>query len=345
MTEPSHRPEKPTELEIGYAAGKPPLLHCPELGTVADAVDWLQEHREELRAQLLRSGCLMLRGLPARDAAGFAALRDVLLQKRAAYKEKATPRSDFGDDIYSSTDLPPAQPIMLHNENSYTLDFPGTLVFFCVQAPEEGGATTVGDMREALRLVPAPLRERFAAQGWMLERSYSSFAGMPWEKAFGTADRSQVEEYCQYHRIGWNWLVEDGLRTAQRRPAIIAHPATGERVWFNHAAFWNSWSLDEDVREVLQEAGGAAGLPFETRFGDGGEITEAEAAALRRAYEAVTVRESWQPGDLLLVDNILCAHGRDAFKGDRKILVAMGEPVRLLDCSPSVSPSAVGIHG
>lgn len=337
-------PMETAGLPIQYAVGKPPLLHCPPLADLDAAVDWLEQNRERLRAQLLQSGCLMLRGLPAADAADFAALRDVLFQERAAYQEKATPRSDFGDDIYSSTDLPPAQPIMLHNENSYTLDFPGLLLFFCAQAPEEGGATTVGDMREALRLVPAQLRRRFKTQGWMLERSYSVF-GMPWEKAFGTSDRAEVEEYCQKRRIGWSWTGEEGLQTAQRRAATIVHPVTGEQVWFNHVAFWNSWSLDEDVREVLTEAAGDGGLPFETRFGDGSPIRAEEAEALRRAYEAVTMRETWQRGDLLLVDNILCAHGRDAFRGDRKILVAMGEPVSLKDCSPSVSPSAVGIHG
>jgi alpha-ketoglutarate-dependent taurine dioxygenase len=31
----------------------------------------------------------------------------------------------------------------------------------------------------------------------------------------------------------------------------------------------------------------------------------------------------WQQRDLLVLDNVLVAHGRNAFKGPRKILVAM----------------------
>lgn len=61
--------------------------------------------------------------------------------------------------------------------------------------------------------------------------------------------------------------------------------------------------------------------------------------AINEVYQAVTVRETWQRGDLMLVDNILCAHGRESYTGDRKILVAMGEPVPLADCSPSTAPS------
>jgi alpha-ketoglutarate-dependent taurine dioxygenase len=33
----------------------------------------------------------------------------------------------------------------------------------------------------------------------------------------------------------------------------------------------------------------------------------------------------WQKGDILMVDNMLAAHGREPFTGPRKIMVAMAE--------------------
>jgi alpha-ketoglutarate-dependent taurine dioxygenase len=329
----------PDELDISREPGKPPILWLSGVPSIGAARDWIAEHRTALRAELLRSGCLLLRGLPIRGAADFAGIRDNLVDQRASYKEKATPRSDYGADVFSSTDLPAAQQIMLHNENSYVLEFPGVLIFCCLTAPEQGGATTVGDMRQALRHIPQDLLGRFRALGWTLSRSYGEYLSMTWSRAFGVTERSEVERYCRTQLVGYEWREEDLLHTDQRRPAIITHPVTGEEVWFNHCAFWNKWSLDAEVLEVLTDTYGAGALPFDTSFGDGMPITRDEIAALNDAYAKVTVRDSWQPGDVLVVDNILVAHGREAFRGDREILVAMGEPVRIADCSPTVPPA------
>ena len=48
------------------------------------------------------------------------------------------------------------------------------------------------------------------------------------------------------------------------------------------------------------------------------------------------MREPWQVGDLMLVDNIRTAHSREAYEGPREILVGMADPVGLADCSPTV---------
>lgn len=319
--------------------GKPVIVHTPEFTSMAEAAAWLTAHRAAIQAELHRSGAVMLRGLPVDDAATFAEARDALIAERAGYKEKATPRTDFGEGVFSSTDLPAVAPIRLHNENSYTLDFPGVLLFGCVIAAETGGATTVGDMRKALALLPPDLAARFAEAGWLLERNYSDMAGMPWRKAFSAEERQGAEEYCDANAIGYEWLDEDALRTRQLRSAIVTHPVTGERSWFNHFAFWNARSLDEDVRDVLVDTFGADGLPFNTYLGDGTSLTDAEVDTINDVYQAVTVRESWRRGDVMLVDNILSAHGRESFTGARKILVAMGEPVPLADCSPTTAPS------
>ncbi|MFJ2784229.1 MULTISPECIES: TauD/TfdA family dioxygenase [unclassified Streptomyces] len=337
-------PTTATALDIVREPGKPVVVRTPAFDSMAEAAAWLDGQRDAVRAELHRSGAVLLRGLPVTDAADFARARDSLIRERAGYKEKATPRTDFGEGVFSSTDLPAVQPIRLHNENSYTLDFPGVLLFGCVTAPAVGGATTVGDMREALRLLPPELAERFARAGWLLVRNYSELAGLPWYKTFATEDKSVAEAYCRENTVGYEWLDDDSMRTTQRRSAIVTHPVTGEKVWFNHFAFWNSRTLDEDVREVLLETYGEDGLPFSTYLGDGTALTDAEVDIVNEVYDRVTVRETWQRGDLMLVDNVLCAHGREAYAGDRKILVAMGEPVALADCAPETAPSTAR-HG
>jgi hypothetical protein len=124
------------------------------------------------------------------------------------------------------------------------------------------------------------------------------------------------------------------LRTSQRRSAVVRHPLTGRRCWFNQIAFLNEWTLAPEVREYLVDVYGEDGLPFNTRFGNGDSIGADVVQLINEAYEASTVRERWLAGDLLLVDNIRTAHGREPFQGPREVVVAMADAVRLADGSP-----------
>jgi alpha-ketoglutarate-dependent taurine dioxygenase len=320
--------------------GAPATVRAPRLADAAAARDWLARNRAELRAGLHRYGAVYLRGLPVHSVEDFALVRDELIPRATPYREKATPRSDFGGGVLSSTDLPAGQAIRPHNENSYTLTFPGLLLFGCLSAPEEGGATPVADCREVLRTLPAELVERMRASGWVLTRNYSEELSVAWQSAFGTELPEEAERYCAENHISCAWGEDGLLRTSQVRPGIIRHPHTGEEVWFNHLAFWSQFSLDDEIREVLLDELGPDGLPFNTGLGDGIPLTAADLESINTAYENATVRRAWQPGDLLLVDNILTAHARDPFRGERRIVVAMGEPVSVYDCAPTVAPSA-----
>jgi alpha-ketoglutarate-dependent taurine dioxygenase len=327
-------------LECVAKPGHPVSLTVPDSDDLADVCRWLAENKERIDEALLKHGVLYMHGLPVKSTDDFAQVRDALIRQRAAYKEQATPRSHFGADVYSSTDLPPSQAIRPHNENSYTLAFPGVLVFGCLTAPETGGATPVTDVRSVLQQIPAALLAKFREKGWALTRNYADHLGLAWTTAFATEDREVVSGYCDNNLIAHEWCDDGHLKTVQRRSAVITHPRNGEEVWFNHAVFWSEWSLDPDVRDVFREELGAGNLPFSTSFGDGEPISESDISLIDEAYRQATVRESWKPGDVMLVDNILAAHGREPFRGSRKIAVAMGDPVELTDCHPTVPPLA-----
>jgi hypothetical protein len=76
----------------------------------------------------------------------------------------------------------------------------------------------------------------------------------------------------------------------------------------------------------------AADLPRHAYFGDGAPIPDEHMDAIRSAYEASTVRVPWEVDDLLLVDNMHVAHGRDPFTGSRKVLVGMSDLLSFGDC-------------
>jgi alpha-ketoglutarate-dependent taurine dioxygenase len=58
---------------------------------------------------------------------------------------------------------------------------------------------------------------------------------------------------------------------------------------------------------------------------DGSSVEDDTIQAIRDAYRAEECVFDWQAGDLLLVDNMLVAHGRRAYKGERRILVCMAD--------------------
>jgi len=329
-------PRKGLPVDLVKDEGKPAILHAPPALDMREGCAWLAAIRAELRAGLDVEGAVLIRGLPVRDTTDFALVRDAITRERAHYREQATPRTSFGDDIYSSTDFPVDQRIMPHNENSYTLEFPGLLLFGCLVPAEHGGATPVADCRKVFNAIPQEMIGRFRAAGWGLIRNYTDYFGLGWRTAFGTQDPVEVMRYCAENKIGASWEAGGRLQTVQRRSAIIRHPRLGQEVWFNHVAFWNVWSLAQEFREALLGALTVAELPYNTVYGDGQPLTAQEIGMLLAAYDSATVRVPWQSGDIMVVDNILAAHGRDSYRGRRTVLVAMGEAVKLHLCAPTV---------
>jgi alpha-ketoglutarate-dependent taurine dioxygenase len=319
-------------LDVELQPGKPAILRVEATG---DPASWAAAHRDALRAVVAEHGSVLVRGLGLRDAAEITAVFRRLATTLMTEREAFAARQVYADGVYSSATWPANQPMCMHHELSYRLEVPSLLLFACLGAPTRGGATAVSDSPTVLDALPKDLTERFERDGWLLTRSYNDEIGASLAESFGTEDRDAIESYCRGNAIAFGWQPDGGLRTWQRRSAVVRHPVTGQRCFFNQIAFLNEWTIDPEVREYLVEVYGADGLPFNTRFGTGEPLTEEIVELINQVYEANTVREPWQAGDLMLVDNIGTAHSREAYEGPREILVGMAEPVRLSAASPT----------
>jgi alpha-ketoglutarate-dependent taurine dioxygenase len=313
-------------LPVALRPGAPPLLQVPP---PADVPGWCDEHRDPLRAAVAEHGSVLVRGLGLRDPDQVGTAFRRLVGDLMTEEESFAPRRHHGAGVYSATKWPANQQMCMHHELSYAAEFPGLLLFACLEAPTAGGATPVADSPTVLEALPAELTDRFEREGWLLTRNYNDEIGASVADAFGTDDRAAVERYCAENRIELEWQSDGGLRTRQRRAAIVRHPVTGERCWFNQVAFLSEWTIDPEVREYLVDMYEEDGLPFTTAFGNGDPIGEDVVAMLNEIYESHTLREPWRAGDLMLVDNVRTAHSREPYEGEREILVAMSDPVSL----------------
>ena len=302
-----------------------PLVIQPNIGSL-DLPAWARNNQDFIESNLLKYGGLLFRGFDTNSHVEFDQFLKSIPVDLMHYMEGATPRVELSDKIYSSTEFPPNQTIALHNELNYVTTWPMKIWFFCVQAAEQGGATPIGDVRKVFQRLSPKLRERFIEKGWMLVRNFGDGVGLPWQTSFRITDKAVLEAYCRKSEIECEWKGIDHLKTRQTRPAVAKHPKTGEMVWFNHTAFWHMSSLEPSLREVLMHEFGEDGLPYNTYYGDGSKIEDSEVEELREAYRQETIAFPWEAGDILMLDNMLTAHGRSPYSGERTILAAMGQP-------------------
>lgn len=303
-----------------------PLVIEPAL-TALNPVSWAADHLQFIESRLLKHGALLFRGFGLNSAAKLAAFVNAISGEPMKYEERSSPRSEVRSGIYTSTDYPADQSIFPHNEHSYAMTLPLRLYFCCVVAPLTGGATPIADCRRVRARLSPRITEKFQRLGWMYVRNFGDGFGLRWQTAFQTTNKEAVEDYCRRAGISFEWKSGDKLRTRQVRPAISVHPRTQEQVWFNHATFFHVSTLAPAVRDALLMEFSETDLPNNTYYGDGSPIEPAELEELRRAYLEETVRFSWEPGDVLLIDNMLTAHSRESFTGPRRVLVAMSEQV------------------
>lgn len=287
---------------------------------------WAANNRAFIDVSLLKHGGILFRDFNVKTAEQFAQFMRAVTDELLEYNERSSPRTQVSDNVYTSTDYPAAHSIFVHNENSYQRVWPMKIFFYCATPADVGGETPITDCRRVFARLTPRLRERFAEKQWMYVRNFGDRLGLPWETVFQTTERAVVEERCERSRIEATWKDGERLRLRAIRPAVRKHPRTGEPVWFNHATFFHITTLERETREALLAEYAEDELPTNTFYGDGSPIEPELLEELREAYRQETIVFPWQAGDILLLDNMLAAHGRAPYAGARKILVGMADP-------------------
>lgn len=284
-------------------------------------------HRDSLHEKLLAHGALLIRGLPVPAAAEEFAefVRAFSGKPLLDYVGGASPRIKLGQGVYTSTEYSQAFTLSLHNELSYTYSWPSHLFFCCIVPARKGGATPIADSRAILESMDGELLRRFKSKKIRYVRNLKGLAGSgySWQDAFETFDKSLVESYCRRGGIDFRWKEDGRLWLREVRPATAHHPVTGEEVWFNQADGFHPGALDKETYGALRDNMTEEEFRLNAYFGDGTPIDASALARVREVTRREMVLVEWQAGDILILDNMLTAHGRMPFAGSRKILLAM----------------------
>jgi alpha-ketoglutarate-dependent taurine dioxygenase len=314
------------QITLSYLRpGSPlPLVVRPALKGI-DLVDWAAANTGFIESYLLRNGAILFRDFGLKAVEEFERLIETVCGPLLDYSYRSTPRHVISGRIYSSTEYPAHQSIPLHNENSYTRNWPMKLSFFSLQVAEQGGETPIADSRKIYEAISPEIRECFVRKGLMYVRNYGAGLDLRWQEVFQTSGKAVVEDYCRKAGMEFEWIADDQFRTRQRGQVVERHPRTGEMVWFNQAHLFHVSRLEADVREWLLVAFGEHNLPRNVYFADGSAIDPAMLDEIMRVCDEQSIVFPWKEGDVLMLDNMLTAHGRKPFVGKRKVVIGIAE--------------------
>ena len=316
--------------------GRPPLFieaHEGAFASVQDAAQWVSAHRQALDALILTHGGIVLRGFPLCTSEDFGAISACFPAYTGGYQGVAAARRSVAKGVYEATQRTGDQHIPIHQEMFYLRDYPARIAFFAKKVAEQGGETTIADMRGVTSAMPAPIRSKLESMGIQNIRNFAAKTGSSqenrlidkrgWDFAFYTDSEAEVEAVCERRSLRPHWHEDGSLTVFNLEDAFVPHPQTGERVYRGgvHIAHFYRGSYDNTGQAAELRA--QQTFPSGAYLGDGSDLPEDEDLAFQQLVARFTYSWKWRDGDVMILDNLLTGHGRNPFSGTRATEVAL----------------------
>lgn len=289
-------------------------------------VTYYKNNRSEIEKQLENYGAIKFRGVTIESQEDFQWIIDSISEKFLSYIDGNSPRTKLSGNVYTSTEYDKTQIITMHNELSYSHQWPGKLFFSCLQVAASGGETLLADSRELLKVIDKNIVDEVENKGVTYIRNLHAGMGMgpSWQDTFETEQKAEVEVHCKRLQIEYEWKDDDSIRLIHKRNGVLTHRNTDAKVWFNQIDQFHPSHLGEEYYETMKMLfENPEDFPMYVQYGDGSEIGEPVVKNILNAIDSVTQAPKWGKNEILLVDNELVSHGRNPFTGDRRVLVSM----------------------
>jgi alpha-ketoglutarate-dependent taurine dioxygenase len=304
-----------------------PLLIKPK-NPGLNLIDWLNKNKDQFEKELMKHGGILLRGFGIQSAEDFNNFMKCFNTEPLPYMFRSSPRKELDKtikNIYLSTSYPSNRSINMHNESSYSRIWGKKIVFCCIKPSLKGGETPLADCRRVINDIRPDLVEKFRTRGVKYRRNLLPDLGMSWQEVFQTDDINVAKATCAKYHIAYKFDNEEKFVIEWLKPAVYRHPLSNEETWFNHVLFFNKYSRYEELGLSSNDSIPDEYLTSDTFFGDGSEITYEEYLEIKNAYLRNLVVFPYEKGDILFLDNMLTAHGRKPYQGDRIIATAIIE--------------------
>jgi alpha-ketoglutarate-dependent taurine dioxygenase len=294
----------------------------------ADFVAYYKKNRQAIEHRLTSDGAVKFTGVQISSVDEFQHIVDSISDKFLSYVDGNSPRTKLSGNVYTSTEYDKTQRITMHNELSYSAKWPNKIFFSCLKTAATGGSTLLADSRVIFQNMDKYIVDEVLRRGIVYIRNLHGGEGMgpSWQDTFETTDKNELEAICRSYAIDFEWIEKDNLRLKQPGKGIIRHRLSKELLWFNQIDQFHPCHLGDEMFEVLKIVYESPDrFPMYVTFGDGTEIPESFIAEILDTIATVTVAPVWGNNELLILDNELMTHGREAYTGDRKVVVAMSE--------------------
>jgi len=331
-----------------------PEISALDLGIASDdktaQLAYFKENAMEIKQKMEDHGAVILRDFSLmKEQDGFQAFYNALEMKICQdplQSVSARPTADGKKDspVYEAVNKESRKNffIGMHNEFVGTRA-PRAAAFVCFKPAEEGGEFLIADGRRMFRDLDSDLVEelynrsiRYSVMelpffGWIdnLPVPFQDPAMVGMKGIVSAAINAKVDFDVE---MLWGEGGYDNKRMLQARspgqPPIVTHPVSGEPTWF-----CNVHSHSSKLRKNRESKFGAERFEdgasqinkSDMYFGDDGLISEEQLQEM----DDITMKNvryvKMRKGDVVLLDNYKCMHGRNVFEGTRKHAVAWFE--------------------
>jgi len=330
-----------------------PTVSAESLGIAGDTgaqLKYVKENAMELKTRMEDNGAVIFRDFDLmKTKEGFKEFYNALEMKVCldplhSVSARPTVDGDKNSPVYEAVNKESRKNffIGMHNEFVGTRA-PRAAAFVCLKAAEEGGEFLIADGRSIFRDLKSDFIERLYNRsirysvmelpffGWL--DSVPEILQDPLKGGIRGLASAAINGKVDFSvDLQWGENGYDDTQFLQARapqqPPIVIHPVTGDPTWFCNVHSHSS-KLRKDRESIYGaerfEDGASQINKSDMFFGDDGNISDEDLTHMDEVTSNNIQYIKMTEGDVVLLDNYKCLHGRNVFDGTRKHGVAWFE--------------------